>query len=310
MADLVLTDAPLNISPVHGRKKYSDDLRKPSLELPGYPRETPNLPSCKTFDPSNALIRAFGNFTNRAVAKLMSQWRGLSFIEPIFLSLLVVSEAQTTIQQLERDIRRLQSRATHLLERLALDAMGELRRTLADLRELMSDTKMRMMRWEIGGYGVIFNVSDSKTATESGDAKKDATHVDLVVLLDSTARLEEKLEVMTKTVNEEIQLFIASISIRDSEVMMADSRIMKQQAARTTLLTTLAIIYLPLQLITGIFGMNIKEITGDGGPRWWDCLIALGVGGVSTFLVYLSVKWWQWRGSMRKKRDGKKEKEV
>jgi protein-S-isoprenylcysteine O-methyltransferase Ste14 len=123
--------------------------------------------------------------------------------------------------------------------------------------------------------------------------------------------------VIAKTVNEEIQLFIASVSIRDSEVMLADSKIMredsqimKQQAARTTLLTTLAVIYLPLQLITGIFGMNIKEITGDGIPRWWACLAALGAGGVLTFLVYLAVKWWQWRSSQRKTREAEKDKEA
>ena len=85
---------------------------------------------------------------------------------------------------------------------------------------------------------------------------------------------------------------------------------MKQQAARTTLLTTLAVIYLPLQLITGIFGMNIKEITGDGIPKWWACLAALGAGGGLTFLVYLAVKWWQWRSSRQKAREAEKDKEA
>lgn len=136
-------------------------------------------------------------------------------------------------------------------------------------------------------------------------------------LLERLAQLEDRLGVIAKTVNEEIQLFIASVSVRDSEVMLADSKIMredsqimKQQAARTTLLTTLAVIYLSLQLITGIFGMNIREITGDGVPRWWACLAALGAGGGLTFLVYLTVKWWQWRGSQREKREAGKDKEV
>lgn len=95
----------------------------------------------------------------------------------------------------------------------------------------------------------------------------------------------------------------------DSKVMREDSQIMKQQAARTTLLTTLAVIYLPLQLITGIFGMNIKEING-GIPKWRACLAALGAGGILTFVVYLGVKWWQWRDSLRKKRDSEKDRDV
>jgi Mg2+ and Co2+ transporter CorA len=169
--------------------------------------------------------------------------------------------------------------------------------------------------------GAVVNLTDN--ARFHSDEQTAADAIDAATLLDKLANLEERLVVISKTVNEEIQLFIASISIRDSETMMADSKIMredskvmredsqimKQQAARTTLLTSLAVIYLPLQLITGIFGMNIQEITGDARPRWWAYLIALGVGGVLTFLVYLGVKWWQWRDSLRKKRDGEKEKE-
>jgi hypothetical protein len=321
IADLVLTDPPLSLLSVSEEREDSIILEPSGLVLPSYPHESPKLPNGKIFDPGNALRRAFGNFITLVVVKLMTQYHGLSIVDPTFLGLLVVSEAQSIVLQLERDMRRLQSRATKVLERPALEAMGAFRRTLAGLRELISDTKMHMMRWEVdmlaaNRAGTVPNSPDQKSSVKRGLAKKDATHIDLAILLDKVAKLEEILETMTKTVNEEIQLFIASISIRDSEVMMADSRIMredsqvmKQQAARTTLLTTLAVVYLPLQLITGIFGMNIKEITRDGGPRWWACLIALGVGGVLTFLVYLGVKWWQWRDSLRKERDGEKEKE-
>ena len=159
--------------------------------------------------------------------------------------------------------------------------------------------------------------SDNGLDLPTGSDKGATEVIDATALLDKLAELEGKLEVLAKTVNEEIQIFIASVSVRDSEVMLADSKvmrddsqIMKQQAARTTLLTTLAVIYLPLQLITGIFGMNIKEITGDGRPKWWACLIALGVAGVSTFIIYLAVKWWQRRSSQKKMREGEKDKEA
>ena len=165
--------------------------------------------------------------------------------------------------------------------------------------------------------GATFEFSQNKLSGSADYDEADAETIDAAMLLDRLAQLEDRLGVIARTVNEEIQLFIASVSIRDSEVMLEDSRIMredsqimKQQAARTTLLTTLAVIYLPLQLITGIFGMNIKEITGDGRPRWWACLAALGAGGVLTFLVYLAVKWWQWRRSQRKVREAEKEKEA
>lgn len=41
--------------------------------------------------------------------------------------------------------------------------------------------------------------------------------------------------------------------------MAQDSDMMKTQSRRATLLTLLAAFYLPLTLVTGIFGMNIKE---------------------------------------------------
>jgi Mg2+ and Co2+ transporter CorA len=54
---------------------------------------------------------------------------------------------------------------------------------------------------------------------------------------------------------------------------------MKKQAQRAYLLTILAVIYLPLTLVTGIFGMNLKEIN-DGVPRFWACILGLVfVGG-------------------------------
>lgn len=158
-------------------------------------------------------------------------------------------------------------------------------------------------------------VSDAKTPNEADITRTANEPIDMPMMLTRLAKLEDRLEILSKSLNEEIQLFIASISIRDSEVMMKDSRIMredsqimKQQAARTTLLITLAVIYLPLQLITGIFGMNIREIN-DGAPRWWACLTALGVGDGLTFLVHLGVKWWQWWDDQQRKRDeqGKKE---
>lgn len=97
--------------------------------------------------------------------------------------------------------------------------------------------------------------------------------------------LEECIDAVTKLVNDEIQLFIGSVQVRDSEAM-------RQQAERATMLTLLAAVYLPLQLVTGIFGMNIWEINA-GAPKWWACLAALAVaGGLTSGLIaaYLMLK--------------------
>ncbi|KAK5467496.1 hypothetical protein LTS15_000469 [Exophiala xenobiotica] len=58
------------------------------------------------------------------------------------------------------------------------------------------------------------------------------------------------------------------------ERLIAD-QLQSQTSYRTTVLTILATIYIPLSFATGIFGMNIKEIN-DGTPRWW-AVVAVGL---------------------------------
>jgi zinc transporter len=64
---------------------------------------------------------------------------------------------------------------------------------------------------------------------------------------------------------------------------------MKQQAQRATLLTILAVIYLPLTLVTGIFGMNLKE----SAPRFWACIVGLLVIGGGTAASFFGYRYWR-----------------
>jgi Mg2+ and Co2+ transporter CorA len=83
-----------------------------------------------------------------------------------------------------------------------------------------------------------------------------------------------------------------------------------KQAETATMLTLLAAVYLPLQLVTGIFGMNIAEIN-DGVPAWRACVIALVVAGVLTVGVLVGAWWWRkWRDGLRVKREKGKAKTV
>jgi len=95
---------------------------------------------------------------------------------------------------------------------------------------------------------------------------------------------------VSKTLNDEIQLLIGSVTVRDAETAM-------KQAERATMLTLLAAVYLPLQLVTGIFGMNIREIN-DGVPAWRACVVALGVAMGLTVGAFAGAWWW------RKRREG------
>jgi hypothetical protein len=81
------------------------------------------------------------------------------------------------------------------------------------------------------------------------------------------------------------QLLIGAIAIRDSEIQKQLARESRIQARRSTALTALAAIYLPLSLTTGVFGMNISEI-GQGVPKYW-AVLALGLGLLVVTLPFL-----------------------
>lgn len=107
--------------------------------------------------------------------------------------------------------------------------------------------------------------------------------------------LLKQIDDINRELNEDIQLIIGAVTIQDSEAM-------KLQAERATLLTLLAAIYLPLTLVTGIFGMNIQEING-GIPSFKACLEALAVAAVITGIFVFSYSCWRrWRKTQEQQR--------
>lgn len=109
---------------------------------------------------------------------------------------------------------------------------------------------------------------------------------DIPVLL---KEYEERLRTMSKTVNEEIQLVIGSVQVEDA-------RVMRRQTEWTVVLAVLASIYLPMTLVTGIFGMNITEIGDDktAPDRWsvvkaWGVVFGANIGSIFVCIVVRSL---------------------
>lgn len=73
---------------------------------------------------------------------------------------------------------------------------------------------------------------------------------------------------------------------------------MKNQAERATLLTFLAALYLPLTLVTGISGMNIKQID-SATTDVWACLVGLVVIVGITAAGYFVFRVWRHRHRAR-----------
>ncbi|KAK5741728.1 hypothetical protein LTR17_003719 [Elasticomyces elasticus] len=79
------------------------------------------------------------------------------------------------------------------------------------------------------------------------------------------------------------QLLMSSLSVRDSQTSI-------EQARRGTLITYLAFIYVPLSFVTGIFGMNVKEV--NGSPlSVWVCFAALAIVFAGTAAIFVSYRY-------------------
>jgi Mg2+ and Co2+ transporter CorA len=93
-----------------------------------------------------------------------------------------------------------------------------------------------------------------------------AKSIDVRDIPDLLKELEGRISTMTQTVNEEIQIVVGSVQVEDA-------RIMKRQTEWTVVLAVLAAIYLPMSLVTGIFGMNITDLSADiSAPDKWSGL--------------------------------------
>ena len=118
--------------------------------------------------------------------------------------------------------------------------------------------------------------------------------------LESLQGLQERLDAIKEDLNEEIQIAIGSVQVHDAQTM-------KKQTTWTVVLTVLAAIYLPMTLVTGIFGMNITEISSEATApdAWWAfgawaVVFAVTLAGI---LLYAIVRKCKARNKRRRKAD-------
>lgn len=107
------------------------------------------------------------------------------------------------------------------------------------------------------------------------------------------ADLDARFQTLMATLNDEIQIMIGFVQVEDAKSAMQQASLMARQAGWTNLLALLAALYLPMTLVTGIFGMNIKEITGTGetNKNWvagsWAVAFALTAGCLGAYAVHI-----------------------
>jgi hypothetical protein len=108
----------------------------------------------------------------------------------------------------------------------------------------------------------LLNVILQVTHTPAGHWGSFKPSAEVNAIDQETAALSERL-------NNMFQLVMGAINVNDAHI----SRV---QGERSTVLTILASIYLPLSLVASIFGMNIEEINQTGWD-WRPVLATLAV---------------------------------
>ncbi|CAK1354244.1 unnamed protein product [Cercospora beticola] len=197
----------------------------------------------------------------------------------------------------------------------ALDRIKGYRKIVARLRRHLASSATAVNRRTLQSvYDTAASREDHHDAAVTVGIQRSGSSLSPRQLASSTFEeeynwLENKTIHVMASLNESLQLIIASVNLRQSSIALEDSRNSRQNGERATLLTLLAAIYLPLTLATGIFGMNIKEISEDGkGPSWHA--VAAMAGALLGISVGFIIIFWLWpRGKKCSDLEGRAEAE-
>jgi len=186
-------------------------------------------------------------------------------------------------------LQRIRREATRSVGDGVFIRLKDLRRQVADARALLGEAKRLCIEPMLDVSQWCVNREDLKpdqfwsqkpsatTSKVSGRARA----MDIRDLPDSLDRFGQMIDDMQPIINGEIQMLIMSLQVEDGKLM-------KRQAKWTVVLAILATIYLPLTLVTGIFGMNIREINDEGTrPDRWSAVKAWGIAlGATIGLIW------------------------
>lgn len=296
---LFLVDAPLNIL-----QRYSHLPRKhfPTLRfLHALNRGGMSLPQDKFYAGRNYSI--FDNlcsfFEHRwHLDILFSETQGV-IPAPPFTYLLACSLWSSNLRYLTNDINQ-----------ISFEALRNLTPEISHINEIndrLHDRREDLARLKSGLQETIFYVPEaiaqyfkqhSYYAHPTYFVRPDTPIERLSIKLDEAKELDALL-------NETFKLFMSSIAIQDSKVSIEQAKVSNEQAQRTTRITQLAFIYVPLSFVTSVFSMNVKELNGTGQRLWAPILLL-----VVTILITLAVFWalsrfGRWRTKQKEEAGGR-----
>ena len=221
----------------------------------------------------------------------------------IFGLLLAESTWRLAVSTLETTLQGLRHKATKLSGDEAFPMLTSFRREISDVQMLMTETRKRCVDivegaecWRVDGLiENAYRFWSQKPSVATAALSSHAQSMDIRNLPDALGRLDGRINAMMKTVNEEIQVVIGSVQVEDAKTMKRQTEKMKRQTEWTVVLAVLAAVYLPMTVVTGIFGMNIREMEAPSTmPDRWSVFKVWGLAFGATLGGILAYAAWRW----------------
>lgn len=188
--------------------------------------------------------------------------------------LLMSSHWQSMVTTLEATWVRVRRESTRLENDKTFAALAKLRGELADAHHLLTISR-QCVNAEFT-HRTLSKVSSEEASPDvimMGDSqiprKREPHTSDPMGLREIFKELDDRIRIVIAALNDEIQITIGSVQIQDAKKTQQLTEATVRQANWTMVLAILAAFYLPLTLVTGIFGMNIKEINNGVPNRFW-----------------------------------------
>ena len=282
--DLFLVDPPLYL-----QNKYSSMSRRirPSLRVP-YAGNRGGLLLPQLFELHSdkgipysifeALKSVFKHGWQRALLIRHNEHKPVAFPAAPLSYMLSNSLWQTNVQYLSREIQRISFKEVRSPDLKINETLHNLREDLvAYLISGVTETT-KFVPDTVVDFWTVFR--------ESHGIMQDATHDTPVSSHHNTLQTAVELE---KLLMETFQLLMSSIIVQDARLSIKQMELSNQQSLRATQLTLLASIYVPLSFVTGIFGMNLKELNGSR-LSIWVFFVGVVISMIVTAVIFLGLQ--------------------
>lgn len=194
------------------------------------------------------------------------------------LYLISCSVLQTNLKELERSLFQISYIELANPDWRLTGRLHDLRRRLAQLRAVVAETS----EYEPSSVEEFFRAHQAQ----------DCLRVDISHGYEFYRTPRQRLSSLSQRADflyglavESFNILLGTVAVLGSEESRKQTEESLKQTRQSILLTILATVYLPLSLATGIFGMNLSEMVGQG-PRVWTFVVTTVALTCATVMVF------------------------